>query len=148
MVNDIKTFVSSCRECFAKLPSQVSNPGVTEPPSSAFGPPFAYVGLDLFEHSGNKFLICVDKWSGYPVYKKLQALSAKAITSHLQFWFNLLGWPSVIRLDSGSQFCGYFHEWCTKHNIQREISAPFNPNSNSLAEAAEKNIKHLLSNCL
>ena len=48
MNNDIKTFISSCRECFAKLPSQSSNPCVTEPPSSSFGPPFASVGLDLF----------------------------------------------------------------------------------------------------
>ena len=48
MNNDIKTFVSSCRECFAKLPSQSSNPCVTEPPSSSFGLPFASVGLDLF----------------------------------------------------------------------------------------------------
>ena len=39
MNNDIKTYVSSCRECFAKLPSQCSNPCVTEPPSSSFGPP-------------------------------------------------------------------------------------------------------------
>ena len=41
MVNNIKTFVSSCCECFAKLSSQVSNPVVTEPPSSSFFPPFA-----------------------------------------------------------------------------------------------------------
>ena len=105
MNNDIKTFFASCRECFTKLPSQCSNPCVTEPPSTSFGPPFASVGLDLFEHGGNKFLICVDKWSGYPVYKRLQTLTAKAITNYLQIWFNLLGWPSTVRSDGGPQFC-------------------------------------------
>ena len=148
MNNDIKTFVSSCRECFAKLPSQSSNPCVTEPPSSSFGPPFASVGLDLFEHGGSKFLICVDKWSGYPVYKKLQSLTAKAITGHLQVWFNLLGWPSTIRSDGGPQFCGYFRNWCAAHNITHELASPYNPKSNGLAEAAVKNIKFLLSKCL
>ena len=76
--------------------SQPSNPCVMEPLSSSFGPPFASVGLDLYDHGGNKFFICVDKWSGYPVYKKLLALTAKAITNHLQIWFNLLGWPPFV----------------------------------------------------
>ena len=148
MNNDIKTFISSCRECFAKLPSQSSNPCVTEPPSCSFGPPFASVGLDLFEHGGHKFLICVDRWSGYPVYRKLGALTAKAITGHLQTWFNLLGWPSIIRSDGGPQFCGYFKEWCVAHNIKHEVSSPYNHKSNGLAEAAVKNIKYLLSKCV
>ena len=148
MGKDIKTFISSCREGFAKLPSQSSNPCVTEPLSSSFGPPFAALGLNLFEHGGNKFLICVDKWSGYPVYKKLQALTAKAITNHLQVWFNLLGWPSFIRSDGGTQFCGYFREWYNSHNINHKISSPYNPKSNGLAEAAVKTSKHLLSKCL
>ena len=94
------------------------------------------------------FLFCVDKWSGYPVYRKLGALTAKAITGHLQTWFNLLGWPSTIRSDRGPQFCGYFKEWCTTHNIKHEVSSPYNPKSNGLAEAAVKSIKYLLSKCI
>ena len=90
----------------------------------------------------------MDKWSGYPVYKRLQSLTAKAITSHLQIWFNLLAWPSTIRSDGGPQFCGYFKEWCAAHNIVHELSSPYNPKSNGLAEAAVKNIKYLLSKCL
>ena len=138
MSNDIKTFISSCRECFAKLPSQSSNPYVTEPPSTSFGPPFAAVGLDLFEHGGNKFLICVDKWSGYPDYKKLQTLTAKAITNHLQIWFNLLGWPSTIHSEGGPQFCGYFRDWCLSNSITDKLSVPYNPKSNGLANLQSK----------
>ena len=82
------------------------------------------------------------------MYRKLGALTAKAITGHLQTWFNLLGWPSTIRSDGGPQFCGYFKEWCADHNIHHEISSPYNPKSNGLAEAAVKNIKYLLSKCL
>ena len=72
MHNDVKTYVSACEACYKRLPSQKSNPCVTAKPSEAFGPPMAQVALDLFDFAGKKHLICVDRWSGFPVYKRLQ----------------------------------------------------------------------------
>ena len=72
-------------------------------------------------------LLCVDKWSGFPLFKRLQTQSTKAVTDILESWFNVLGWPSSIRSDGGPQFCGPFRDWCQKNNIKHELSAPYNP---------------------
>ena len=66
MYNDIRQMLLQCRPCNVYRPSQPKNPRVTQPPSSYLGPPMSHVGLDLFE-----FLICVDHWSGYPMFTQL-----------------------------------------------------------------------------
>ena len=121
--------------CQERRPRQPTNPRVTDPPSSAFGAPMAHVGLDLFDFAGKKHLICVDKWSGYPLYKRLNSTTTQSIINVLETWFNTLGWPSNIRSDGGPQFLGPFRQWCQKNNIIHELAAPYNPKSNGLAEA-------------
>ena len=65
----------------------------------------------------------------------------------LETWFNILGWPSNVRSDRGPQFLGPFRKWCQENNITHELSSPYNPKSNGLAEAGVKNVKLLLSKC-
>ena len=95
-----------CNECQERRPKQQTNPRVTNPPSSAYGAPMAHVGLDLFDYAGKKHLICVDKWSGFPLYKRLNSTTTQSIINVLETWFNILGWPSNIRSDGGPQFLG------------------------------------------
>ena len=83
----------------------------------------------------------------FPPFKRLQTQSTKAVTDILESWFNVLGWPSSIRSDGGPQFCGPFRVWCQTNNIKHELSAPYNPKSNGLAESAVKNVKFLLAKC-
>ena len=86
-----------------------------------------HIGLDLFSFGGKSFLICVDHWSGYPLFHIFRSLSAKSIINILTSWFNTLGWPTLIRSDRGPQFCGDFPKFCMKNNIVHEFSAPYNP---------------------
>eukprot|EP00094_Tigriopus_californicus_P014142 TCALIF_13697-PA protein Name:"Protein of unknown function" AED:0.33 eAED:0.33 QI:0/0/0/0.66/1/1/3/0/304 len=53
----------------------------------------------------------------------------------------------VIRSDGGHQFQGTFTEFCPERNILHELSSPYNPRSNGLAEAAVKAVKFLLGKC-
>ena len=64
----------------------------------------------------------------------------------LTTWFNILGWPSSVRSDGGPEFCGDFPRFCAK-NIVHELSAPYNPRSNGLAEAGVKTVKNILRKC-
>ena len=121
LVNDVKQLVSSCRVCIKRLQSQPSNPMSTAPPSRHFGHPMQHLGLDLFSFGGKSFLICVDHWSGYPLYHELCSHSAESVISVLTTWFNTLGWPSSIRSDGGPQFCGDFPRFCAKNNIVHEL---------------------------
>ena len=104
MNNDIKNSVTSCAECVKKIHSQPSNPCVTQPPSSLFGPPMAKVSVDLFNHAGKSHLVCIDRWSSFSLYKKLTSLSTQSVINILSDWFNILGWPQSIRSDGGPQF--------------------------------------------
>ena len=73
--------------------------------------------------------------------------SAESIINVLTTWFNTLGWPTSIRSDGGPQFCGDFPRFCAKNNIIHELSAPYNPKSNGLAEAGVKSVKNILRKC-
>ena len=75
MVNDIKQLISRCNICLRVQPSQPFSPINTPPPSSHFGYPMQHVGLDLFTYGNKQHLICVDHWSGYPLYSQLRSLS-------------------------------------------------------------------------
>ena len=107
----------------------------------------AQVGLGLIDFAGKNHLVCVDRWSGFPLYKQLQSQSTKAITDISSSWFNVLGWPATIRSDGGPQFCGPLKAWCEKNHIIHKLSAPYNPKSNGLVESAVKNVKYLLAKC-
>ena len=146
MTNDIKQLVSTCPACIKVLPSQPANPMVTPSPSSHFGFPMQHVGLDLFSYA-NKDFLCVDHWSGYPLYHHLKSLTSESVLKILTNWFNLFGWPSSIRSDGGPQFRGEFSRFCTSHSITHQVSAPYNPKSNGLAEAGVKSVKNILRKC-
>ena len=49
-----------------------------------------------------------------------------------------------IRTDGGPQFRSEFKDFCASHGIQHELSSPYNPESNGLAEAAVKNLKSIV----
>ena len=106
-----------------------------------------HFGLDLFSLGGKHFLICVDHWSGYPLYSILRSLSSDTIISILSSWFNLFGWPSSIRSNGGQQFRGPFSTFCSTHSTINELSAPYNPKSNGLAKAGVKSVKNILHKC-
>ena len=144
MTNDIKQLVSSCQDCTRMLPSQPSNPMTTPSPSMHFGFPMQHIGLDLFSYANKDYLICVDHWSGYLFYQHLCSTSFTAVISALTTWFNLFRWPSSIRSDGGPQFHGKFTRFCETNNISHELSAPYNPKSNGLAEAGVKSVKNIL----
>ena len=105
-----------------------------------------HVGLDLFSYA-NKDLICVDHWSGYPLYHQLRSLTSESVLRVLTNWFNLFGWPSSIRSDGGPQFRGEFSRFYSSHSIVHQVSAPYNPKSNGLAEAGVKSVKNILRKC-
>ena len=120
MFNDIRQMILQYRPSNVHRPSQPKNPRSTLPPSSYLGPPMSHMGLDLFEFGGKQHLICVDHWTGYPMFTQL----------------------------SEPQFRGEFSRFCEQFGIKHELSAPYNPRSNGLAESGLKIIKSILVKCL
>ena len=118
----------------------------TAPPSHHLGFPMQHVGLHLFSFGGKSFLICVGHWSDYPLYQALHSLSSEAITSVLTSWFNTLGWPFSIRSDGALNFVVISLNFAPNTTFKHELSSPYNPKSNGLAEAAVKSVKNILRN--
>ena len=84
MFNDIKQMFSQCRPCNIHRPSQPKNPQISNLPSSYLGPPMGHVGVDLFDFGGKHHLVCVDQWSGFPMFTQLSSLTSQAIGGHLR----------------------------------------------------------------
>ena len=100
---------------------------------------------DLFLHAGNDYLVLVDRYSDYIFCSDaLSKTNTSTILNVLIKWFQLLGYPSVISSDGGPQFRSEFDNFCTSKNITHELTSPYNPQYNGLAENAVKQAKHLL----
>ena len=94
MLNDIKQLIDGCKACASSLPSQPKNPRSTEP-SSYLGPPKSHVGIDMFNFGGTQHIVCVDHWSGYTMYQRINSTTFSSVIKVLTGWFNTLGWPTV-----------------------------------------------------
>ncbi|CAB4045929.1 Transposon Ty3-G Gag-Pol poly, partial [Paramuricea clavata] len=89
----------------------------------------------------------VDGHSGYPFVQQLKSLQSKAIIRTLNNWFLDWGFPKYLKSDGGPQFRSEFQSYCKEKGITHEISSPYHPRSNGLAESNVKNLKHLLLKC-
>ena len=89
----------------------------------------------------------IDRYSSYAWTDKLKDTSTATVTAKLNSWFVKYGYPENIHTDGGPQFRRDFKVYCDKHYIHHELSSPYNPESNGLAEAAVKNTKSLILCC-
>jgi len=143
MTSDIASTVAACKACRARLPSQQKEPmDICEARY-----PMEKVGVDLFETGGQKWLVLVDRYSGYIWTKQMQSTTTRAVTNALSHWFCMFGRPKSVRTDGGPQFRSEFSKWCDDKNISHELASAYNPNSNGLAEAAVKTAKYLVEKC-
>ena len=138
--NQIKQMIERCDACQRFRPSQPIEPLIHT--TADF--PMHKVSADLAQAGGKTYLIMVDRFSGYPFVAQLSNQSTSAIVTHMLHWFRTYGFPTSIRTDGGPQFRGPFKEFCRNSGIDHENTSPYHPQSNGHAEAAVKNIKHLL----
>ena len=123
MKADIESKLSSCKTCQANLPSQARLPMKHTLPSTALGPMHS-VGMDLFDADGKKWLVMVDRYSGYAFLKQLHLTTTAKIINAVRDWFMDYGWPDVIRSDGGPQFRQEFADFCKLNSISHELSSP------------------------
>ena len=141
MTTDIRNMIDACSSCQKLRQSQQQLPIKFTPISEMA--PMSHVGTDLYQLGSDHYLIMVDRFSGFVCSEKMRSTTASAILRQLQAWFNLLGWPKVIRSDGGPQYLSEFDRFCESFGIKHETSSPYNPSSNGLAESAVINAKYL-----
>jgi hypothetical protein len=141
MSSAVKNMVETCERCVQCLPSQREEPFVAAVDPTA---PMEAWGADLCDYGGSAWLVAVDRFSGFPFVERLRRTSTSDVTKILLKWFMDWGFPRVVRTDGGPQFRGEFKKFCSQWGVAHEVSSPYNPQSNGLAEAAVKNVKRLL----
>ena len=146
MANNIKQLCEKCEVCTALLPSKSHKPnlGGTE---ATLLEPMDEVSCDLYHINDAEWLIMVDRVSGYFLTKKLPKTRTIDVIKVLKSWFNLFGWPLVLRSDNGPQFRTEFSGWCVDNNIIHKLSSAYHHESAGLAESAVKQAKHLIEKC-
>ena len=144
MRNSIKQITSACDACREHLDSKPKEEPALLTHSRH---PMHKVGVDLFSANGEDWVVMVDHFSSFPFARRLRSTVTEAITRTLDDWFLDWGYPEVIRTDGGPQFRREFSEWAAERHVKHEVSSPYNPQSNALAEAAVKRCKKLLLKC-
>lgn len=143
MSSDIKNLIDGCQPCQTLRRSKM-NDYTTETVATA---PMEQMSMDLFHYGSKEYFVLVDRYSGYPFVEYLPKTSTSDVLKRLDKIFQHFGYPKRIRSDGGPQFRSEFEEYCEDHNIVHETSSPYYPESNGHAEAAVKNMKHLLEKC-
>ena len=137
-----------CQSCRERGPSRPEEPLEMPIPKAAIEP-MEMLGLDIGQYAGIKYLICVDRYSGYPLVGKMgKTSSTKEVIKLLQGWFRTFGYAKRARHDDGPEFRDRFVAWMKQVGCKSEVSSAYNPASNGLAEAGVKNVKALLKKCL
>jgi len=143
MSSDVKNTIEACEACQRRRPQQQ-----VEPMDACVADyPMQMMGVDLFETAGTKWMLAVDRYSGFLWAKRLTTTTTRAVTGALMTIFSQFGYPERVRTDGGPQFRSEFAEFCAERGITHELASAYNPNSNGLAEAGVKNAKYLIEKC-
>ena len=147
MGDEVKKMCESCQTCRERGPSRPAEP-MDMPDPKATMEPMTALGLDMMQYGGVKYLICVDRYSGYPlVHKTGKTSSTKEVIKALSGWFRTFGYAKRARHDDGPEFRDKFVSWLKQVGCRSEVSSAYNPASNGLAESAVKNVKNLVKRC-
>jgi hypothetical protein len=139
--NDIKHMIDLCDACQEMRASNPQSPLLSIPrPTVAM----QSISTDLAEKDGISYLITVCRYSGYPFVHKLKSTVTTTVIGRLESIFDDYGWPRRILSDGGPQFRTEFNTFCNQHFIEHILTSPYHAQSNGLAEAAVKNMKHLI----
>ena len=128
---EIKQLVDACEQCQTHANFQ---PKETLKPTFA-SYPMEQNSADFAEYSGKKYLIHVDRFSGYMwIYSMPKTTSQETKKAMWQTFFQF-GFPKILRTDNGGQFTSdVFIDACKKDNIEQEWSSPFHSISNGFCE--------------
>ena len=141
MSADVRDIVSRCSTCQTFAPQQCREP---LQPHELTSRPWEKIGADLFELSGQTFIIMVDYWSNYFEVAELHKKTSQSVINQLKVQFARHGIPSVMMTDNGPEFASQeFKKFVKEWKMEHITSSPRYPQSNGKAENAVRTCKAL-----
>ncbi|XP_063951965.1 uncharacterized protein K02A2.6-like [Lytechinus pictus] len=145
MSKEIKEFIQTCATCQENSISQPAQPLMSH---QIIDRPWAKIGIDLFHHGNETYLIMVCYYSNFFEMEKLQRTTAPAVIKRLKHQFGRYGVPEIIVSDNGHPFSSNeFAEFAKKIGVEHNTISPYNSKANGKAESAVKTAKRLLTRC-
>ena len=142
MAEDIKMVCDSCEKCLIHKPSQSKQPMVMAECTQ----PFEQLSMDVFHLEGKKFLIVMDRFSGYPWVIPISTESTAVVVNKLEdLFFTCCFTPATLRHDGARCFTSTeFAEYLDTKDIVDERSSAHYHQSNGLVENKIGQVKTLL----
>ena len=143
MLADISRKQAACSSCNKSAPSQPSAPPT---PLSHPSYPFEMICSDYFSLYGRKYLIMVDRYSGWlSVYDTGKTEGAKGLISALKTHFSTFGISVEVASDGGPEYMAaatqrFMKDWGVHHRL----SSAYFAHSNQRAELGVKSAKRML----
>ena len=129
MTNDIKEMIGHCAACANERPSQQKETLRSHDIPSM---PWAKVGMDLFAHANETYLIIVDYYSDFFEFTNLVDQKSETTIKACKEQFTRYGCPLIVQSDGGPQFIsaefeqyshrhGNFNIPCRPHTINNRM---------------------------
>ena len=143
---DVARVRQMCQTCEVNAPSQHHMPPV--PPIVPVYP-FQAIASDYFELIGTKYLIVVDRFSGWPHILRAkyshEAAGAKGLIRSLRMVFATFGVAEELSSDGGPEYTAHeVDEFLKQWDVHHRLSSAYNSESNGRAEVGVKAMKRLL----
>lgn len=142
MTSSIQEVVEKCPICALNSRSNLKEPLVeTETPSR----PWSIISVDLFDYKGLSYLLCVDHFSKWPEFAKLENQTSGNTILHLKSIFSRNGIPDKLISDNGPQFaCENFRAFSKDYGFVHTTTSPHFPQANGQIERTVQTVKQLL----
>ena len=109
ITKDVTNLVQNCATCQAHQRKQQKQQ-ILQPEPPCY--PWQILNSDLFELKGNQYLPVSDKYSKFPIVRKLTGTTSRAIINHLKSIFAEHGIPERLTTDNGTQYTSQeFHNF-------------------------------------
>ena len=144
-------FVKSCHDC--QTHANLNHVPLSELYSMTSHWPFSIWGIDMIGRiahkalNGHEYILMANnyfiKWVEAASYSILKAKHvSRLIKNNIICWY---GVPQKIISDNGSHFEGEVRTIMELYDIEHYKSSPYRPQTNGVIEAANKNIKNILT---
>ena len=140
----IKQRRETCPVCTIKAPSQSREPLVLTPTPDW---PFQNICMDMFEIKGHLYLVCVDRYSGWPIIYHLKPghATAKHLIELSRVIFMAYGAPEEVCTDGGPAFVSNdYQNFLKVWDVEHRLSSVAFAQSNGRAELGVKASKRII----
>jgi hypothetical protein len=155
MNKDIHKVVSRCFPCATKTGQgpQLSSPmglyPLAKQPGDRIHIDLAHMSNTPTKRGNTDILTIVDAFSRLQGAFPMGSTTAEEVIYRLEWWFVDNSRPRILVADNGVQFTGNLLEkYCKNEGIEMHWTAPFSPQSNGLAEHANKMIRDFVSRAM